>query len=129
VPALGGYLESVSERTGLKIAMRSDKDLGAMPAHVPITVFRVVQEAVTNVIRHAGSCKVEVAVRRNGHGIEVSVEDDGRGFDVGETMEHAASGKAIGLVGMQERVGMIGGEITIESVPGAGTRIHVRLPL
>jgi signal transduction histidine kinase/ligand-binding sensor domain-containing protein len=129
VPALGGYLESVSARTGLTISLGGDEDLGALPAHVPITVFRVVQEAVTNVIRHAGSCRVEVAVRRDGSGIDVSVEDDGAGFDVGETMEHAATGKAIGLLGMQERVDMVGGTIDIESVPGAGTRIRVRLPL
>jgi len=129
VPALSGYLESMSERTGIRIALRGDKELGPLPAHVPITVFRVIQEAVTNVIRHAGSCRVEVAVRRNGSGIDVSVEDDGKGFDVAATMEHAATGKAIGLLGMQERVGMVGGEIEIHSTRGAGTRIRVRLPL
>jgi signal transduction histidine kinase len=109
--------------------MRGDKDLGPLPAHVPITVFRVVQEAVTNTLRHAGSCRVEVRVHRNGSGIDVSIEDDGRGFDVVDTMERAATGKAIGLLGMQERVSMTGGEIEIDSTPGAGTRIRVRLPL
>jgi signal transduction histidine kinase/streptogramin lyase len=129
VPALSGYLESVSERTGIPISMRGDKDLGPLPVHMPITVFRVVQEAVTNVIRHAGSCRIDVAIHRNGTGIDVSVEDDGKGFDVVETMEHAATGKAIGLLGMQERVGMAGGEIEIDSTPGTGTRIRARLPL
>jgi ligand-binding sensor domain-containing protein/signal transduction histidine kinase len=129
VPALSGYLESVSERTGIPISMRGDKELGPLPAHVPITVFRVVQEAVTNVIRHAGSCRIEIAVHRNDAAIDVSVEDDGKGFDVGETMENAATGKAIGLLGMQERVGMTGGKIEIDSTPGRGTRIRVRLPL
>jgi len=129
VPALDGYLESVSERTGIKIFMRGDKDLGRLPSHMPITVFRVVQEAVTNVIRHADAGQVDVAVRRNGSGIDVSVEDDGKGFDVVGTMEHAATGKALGLLGMQERVGMAGGELEIDSMPGEGTRIRVRLPL
>ena len=129
VPALSGYLDSVSERAGIPISMRGDKDLGTLPANVPITVFRVVQEAVTNVIRHAGSCRIDVTVRRDGAGIDVSVEDDGKGFDVGQTMERAATGKAIGLLGMQERVSMTGGEIEIDSTPGRGTRIRVRLPL
>jgi len=129
VPALSGYLESISERTGIKISVSGDKELGPLPAHVPITAFRIVQEAVTNVIRHAGSCRIDVVVRRNGSGIEVSVTDDGKGFDVAETMDHSATGKAIGLLGMQERVGMVGGEIEIDSAPGAGTRIRVRLPL
>lgn len=129
VPALGGYLESVSERTGLEINLRGDKNLGALPAHVPITAFRLVQESVTNVVRHASAGRVEILVRRNGSGLELSVEDDGRGFDVAETMKRAASGKAIGLLGMQERVDMLDGEIEIDSTPGEGTRIHVRLPI
>jgi len=128
VPALGGYLESVSERTGIKINLRGDKNLGPLPAHVPITAFRLVQESVTNVVRHAGAGSIEITVRRNGAGLELSVEDNGRGFDVRETMDRAASGKAIGLLGMQERVGMLGGEIEIDSTPGAGTHIRVRLP-
>ena len=129
VPALGGYLESVSERSGVEISMRGDKNLGRLPAHVPITAFRVVQEAVTNVTRHAEADHVEVAIRRDGSWLDVRVEDDGRGFDVGEIAGHAAAGRAIGLLGMQERVGMLGGEIEIDSSPGRGTRIHVRLPL
>ncbi len=129
VPALSGYLESVSERTGLRILVRGDSDLGALPSHVPITAFRVVQEAVTNAVRHAGADRVEVTVRRNGSGLDLRVEDDGRGFDVGETLERAATGKALGLLGLQERVRMLRGEIEIRSAPGEGTVIRVRLPV
>jgi signal transduction histidine kinase len=129
VPALGGYLESVSERTGIEISMRGDKELGRLPAHLPITAFRLVQEALTNITRHADAGHVEIVVRRDGSWLDVSVEDDGKGFDVGDTMDRASAGKAIGLLGMQERVGMVGGEIKIESTPGEGTRIHARLPL
>jgi len=129
VPALGGYLESAAERTGLSILLHGEEEVGPLPADVPITAFRVVQEAVTNVIRHAGAQTVEVSVQRNGGGLDLSVEDDGKGFNVGETMERAASGKALGLLGMQERVGMIGGDIEIHSNPGQGTRIRIRLPL
>jgi signal transduction histidine kinase len=129
VPALGGYLESVSERTGLRIEVGGDADLGPLPVDVPITAFRVVQEAVTNAVRHAGAGRVAVHVHRNEAGLDVSVEDDGRGFDVRETMERAAAGKALGLLGMQERVGMLDGKLDIDSAPGAGTRIRVRLPL
>jgi ligand-binding sensor domain-containing protein/signal transduction histidine kinase len=129
VPALSGYLETVAARTGIKISIWGDKDLGPMPVDLPITVFRIVQEAVTNVVRHAEAGRVDVAIRRNGLGLDVSVEDDGRGFDVGETMHRASTGKAIGLLGMQERVGMAGGEIEFDSLPGEGTRIRARLPL
>lgn len=129
VPALGGYLESVSERSGIKISMRGDDDLGGLPAHVPIAAFRVVQEAVTNATRHAAARRVDIEVRRDGATLEVSVQDDGKGFDVGEAIARASAGKALGLLGMQERVGMLGGQIDISSTPGRGTRIHVRLPI
>ena len=128
-PALSGYLESVSERTGMRIELRGDKDLGPLPAHVPMTAFRVVQESVTNVLRHAGAARIDVTVRRDGARLELRVEDDGKGFDVEETMQRAATGRALGLLGMQERVGMLHGEIDIDSSPGGGTRVHVRLPL
>ncbi|HEX6853253.1 MAG TPA: two-component regulator propeller domain-containing protein [Candidatus Polarisedimenticolaceae bacterium] len=127
--ALSGYLESVSERTGMRIDLQGDKDLGPLPAHVPMTAFRVVQESVTNVLRHAGAARIEVTVRRDGARLDLRVEDDGRGFDVEETMQRAATGRALGLLGMQERVGMLHGDIRIDSSPGGGTRVHVRLPL
>jgi signal transduction histidine kinase/ligand-binding sensor domain-containing protein len=129
VPALSGYLESVSERTGIRIRIRGDQDLGPLPADVPITAFRVVQEAVTNAIRHSGAVSVDVSVRRNGARLDLDVEDDGRGFDVGDTMERAAVGKSLGLLGMKERVGMLSGEIEIDSAPGTGTRVRVHLPV
>ena len=129
VPALSGYLEAVSERTGIAIDVRADHDVGALPAHVPITAFRVVQEGVTNAVRHSGAHRIQVDVRREGPWMDLVVEDDGRGFDVKETMERAASGRALGLLGMKERVSMLYGQVEIDSAPGKGTRIRVRLPL
>lgn len=129
VPALSGYLEQVSERTGIRIEMKSDAEPGPLPAHVPITAFRVVQEAVTNAVRYAGASRIDVTVRRNGKRLDLRVEDDGKGFDVAETMEGAAAGKALGLLGMRERVGMLSGDIEIDSKPAKGTRIHVELPI
>ena len=129
VPALAGYLESVSERTGIRIRILGDQEIGPLPAEVPITAFRVVQEAVTNAVRHSGARSVDVIVRRDGSRLDLYVEDDGRGFDVGDTMERAATGKSLGLLGMKERVGMLSGEIEIDSAPGAGTRVRVHLPV
>ena len=91
--------------------------------------FRVVQEAVTNVIRHSGAKRATVTVQRDNGELELQVGDDGRGFDVRDTIDRAAAGKALGLLGMQERVGALGGEFTLSSVPGKGTKIRARLPL
>jgi signal transduction histidine kinase len=125
--ALRGYLEAQADRTGLAIAMDGGSDLPPISSEVAITAFRVTQEAVTNAVRHAAASAVRVALRSNASGLEISVDDDGNGFDVRATIGQSAS-KALGLLGMQERVRLLGGEVRIVSEPGAGTRIHVQLP-
>jgi len=129
VPALKGYLEAQTERAGIEIEVDADFAGEGLPAEVAITAFRIVQEAVTNVIRHAKASRVLVNVRRKDAGLDIVVEDDGCGFDVAGAVERATSGKAIGLLGMQERVRMLDGDIDISSVPGRGTRVRVHMPL
>jgi PAS domain S-box-containing protein len=86
-------------------------------------VFRIVQESLTNVARHARAGRVHVALRRNGDGYELSIADDGAGFD-----PDAVTKRSFGLVGMRERAAMLGGELTAQSRRGAGTRIVARFP-
>jgi signal transduction histidine kinase/ligand-binding sensor domain-containing protein len=129
IPALKGYLEAQAERAGIDIEVDADSAGKGLPAEVAITAFRIVQEAVTNVIRHSKASRASINVRRTDAGLDILVEDDGCGFDVAEAVDRATSGKAIGLLGMQERVRMLDGEIDISSVPGKGTRVSVRMPL
>jgi signal transduction histidine kinase len=128
VPALKGCLETEAERTGLAIEVRGDPVIDGLPQETEISALRVVQEAVTNVVRHAGARRVIVEVTRRPHRLEIVVQDDGRGFDVRATLEGAASGKALGLLGMQERVEILGGAFGIDSAPGRGTRVRAALP-
>jgi ligand-binding sensor domain-containing protein/signal transduction histidine kinase len=127
LPALKGYLEAQSARTGLKIVVEGK--VSELNGETEIVAFRLVQEAVTNVIRHAGATRVDVSVRQMGAALDLFIKDDGRGFDVRDTMDRAASGKGLGLPGMQERVQILGGEFEIRSIEGSGTEITVRLPL
>jgi len=127
LPALKGYLEAQSARTGLKIVVKGQ--VFELNGETEIAAFRLVQEAVTNVIRHAGATRVDVSVRQWGTTLDLFVKDDGRGFDVRDTMDRAALGKGLGLPGMQERVQILGGDFKIRSIPGSGTEITVRLPL
>jgi signal transduction histidine kinase/ligand-binding sensor domain-containing protein len=129
VPALKGYLEAQASRAGIEIDVVEEVPTDELPPETEIAAFRVVQEAVTNVIRHADAVQVLVTVRQAGGGLELAVKDDGVGFDLHATMERAAAGKAIGLLGMQERVRMLGGDIQIDSRPGRGTEIRVNLPI
>jgi signal transduction histidine kinase/ligand-binding sensor domain-containing protein len=128
LPALTGYMESQSERSGIEIEVEGDTAVKGLGPELEITAFRVAQEAVTNVIRHAGATRATVNVRRRGDGLEISITDNGRGFDVEAALERAASGKSLGLLGIQERIGTLGGDVDIDSAPGRGTTIRVRMP-
>jgi signal transduction histidine kinase len=129
VAALSGYLEAQAERTGIEIELKEGTVEKGLPPEVEITAFRVVQEAVTNVIRHAGADAATVIVRQRDGRLDLIVSDRGRGFNVGDTMERASAGKAIGLLGIQERVSMLGGQVAIESTPGKGTTIRASMPV
>jgi signal transduction histidine kinase/ligand-binding sensor domain-containing protein len=129
VPALKGYLEGQADRAGIEIEVVESTPTDDLPPETEIAAFRVVQEAVTNVIRHADASLATVTIGQSGGGLELAVRDDGVGFDLRATMERAAAGKALGLLGMQERVRMLDGEIRIDSQPGRGTHIRVSLPV
>jgi signal transduction histidine kinase/ligand-binding sensor domain-containing protein len=127
--AIRGYLETEADRTGLRIDVESSPDLVDFPAEVEITAFRLIQAAVSNVIRHAHASVVEVSIRLVDESLSLTIRDDGVGFDPGTVMNPSASGSSVGLVGMKERVQILGGEFSIESEPGRGTRVVVRIPV
>jgi two-component system sensor histidine kinase UhpB len=93
-----------------------------------MAAFRIVQEAVTNVLRHARARRVTVELERERHAIDIAVRDDGRGFDVNDAFGRAEAGGHLGLVGMRERASALGGTFDVRSAAGRGTEIHVRLP-
>jgi PAS domain S-box-containing protein len=99
------------------------------PGEVAIACFRVLQEALTNVVRHAGAQHVRIELHQSEGKLSLVIRDDGVGFDVSRTLERAAGGANLGLVGMRERVEILGGNLTIASQPGHGTSIHVSFPL
>jgi signal transduction histidine kinase len=100
-----------------------------LPPDLETTCFRLVQEAVTNIVRHASARSIAITVRTTDHAVEVVVQDDGHGFDVDAARAHAAAGASLGLLSMEERAVLAGGSLMIESVPGGGTTIRARLPL
>ena len=127
-PALRSYLEAQARRAGLEIEISTAELPPELPSEVEITAFRCVQEALTNVMRHAEASHVAVRVSVVGEGLEISVRDDGRGFDVGQALQRAAGGQHLGLLGIRERVESLGGRLDIESSPGTGTSIAVHIP-
>ena len=127
--ALRGYVEALGKRSGVAIDLRMDEVPREIPNEVEIAVFRVVQESLTNVLRHAGTATAAVELKYDSSGIDLEVADRGKGFEVGRALERASTGRHIGLLGMKERVESMGGAMTIESAPGRGTRIRARIPL
>lgn len=113
------------EDTGIERDLRVEEVDGHPDDRVQLVLYRVTQEAVRNAVRHAEASRVSVRLREDGDGwLELAIADDGRGFDP----ERVAGGDRYGLVGMRERVGAVGGEIELESSPGRGTEIRVRVP-
>jgi signal transduction histidine kinase len=102
-----------------------------LPPALEISVYRLVQESVTNIVRHAraGHVVVEINGGAAGEELELIVRDDGAGFDAARWREHAASALSSGLSGMSERVQLLGGVLDVDSAPGRGTRIAATLPL
>ena len=100
-----------------------------LPPDLATACYRVIQEALTNVIRHASAHHVWVELKQSESVLELVVRDDGVGFDVAPTLEQAARRGSFGLLGMAERVQLLGGTFQMDSEPGSGTRIRVSFPL
>ena len=125
LPALRWHVKNYTQQTGLRIVLRIDGCEGLnIPPDAALTIFRVTQEVLTNVSRHANAQSVQIHLRGSTSELELSVEDNGRGFDVQSVKPESA-----GLRNMRERVELTEGKFSIESEPGRGTNLCVKLPL
>ncbi len=116
----------MSDATGLDVEVRTDKALGQLDAPVALTVFRIVQEALSNAADHANAGRAWVELSIDEDDLQVDVCDDGLGFDPALTLDHA---KGLGLAAVMERAAQVGGRVTIESRLGQGTRVQLRIPV
>ena len=117
VPALDRLVETFRDQTGLAVQLEARID-ERLPSDVETALYRIVQEALTNVIKHARARNVSILLTRKGSTVAALIEDDGRGFSPAET-----SDDRLGLTGMRERLALLDGTLKIESSPGAGTTI------
>jgi len=126
VCALRAYLHSQAAISGLAIELHAAETPFRLPADHEIACFRVVQEAITNVLRHAGARQIDVHVVRSASCVSLKVRDDGRGFDP-VTLSDAARQGHLGVAGMRERILARGGQFRLISAPGQGTTVEVEL--
>ena len=127
--ALARYVEETAQRCDFSMdyqCVASDKN-ARMPLEVEVTLYRITQESVTNIIRHAEATQVSIILLCQAHEVSLVVEDNGRGFDLA-SVEHGPV-PSLGLIGMKERAALVGGEVILDSQPGKGTTLRVRIPL
>jgi len=127
--SLGWYVEREAKRAGLDFRLALAPLARRPPIAVETTCFRIAQEALTNVVRHAQARVVEVELSEANGTLLLTVRDDGQGFDVAAARRRAAQGGSQGLLSMQERVTLADGDLHIDSTPSRGTAIRARLPL
>ena len=122
LPALEWQAREVGKRNGLWIKVDAEEVSEELPEEHKTCVYRIVQEALHNIVQHAGARSANVTVRQQPGSLSVTVKDDGKGFDPRRQ-------RGMGLLGIEERVGHLGGTVTVESQPGHGTTLRVKLPL
>ncbi|MEI6309771.1 MAG: PAS domain S-box protein [bacterium] len=129
VECLRGSLDRLARRAGFKAQFLAEPGEIVLPSELETVCFRVAQESLTNVVRHATAQEVTVELRWHGDSLFLSVRDDGCGFDLDHAMEAGMRGESLGLVGMQERVLLVHGKLTIHTSPGHGAEVQAVFPM
>jgi signal transduction histidine kinase len=128
IPALHSFMKHFTERTGVRTHLTTFAAVEKLQPVRRTVLYRVAQEALTNVARHARASRVDVSIRRDGKCVRLEVKDDGRSFQL-QAIQQTRGRKRLGLLGMRERVEMIGGSFAVESSAGNGTAVIARIPV
>jgi signal transduction histidine kinase len=126
--ALGDYMQGVQRASGVLCQLECDI-AGRLEPDIETTMYRIAQEALVNVVKHANAKTVVVSIHAGDHHIELEVRDDGAGFRFDPDQTLPAKGEHYGLIGMRERAEMVGGSLEIHSIPFAGTTIRATSPM
>jgi signal transduction histidine kinase len=128
IPALHSFMKEFIKRTGLRVRFTTFSGVEKLNSAQRTVLFRVAQEALTNVARHAQATRVEASIEKLPGAVRMQIKDNGKSFEVKQVL-HAKKNKSLGLLGIRERLEMVGGSFEIASAPGEGTTIQVQIPL
>ena len=124
VSAIERLVETFAEQTGIDVDLEPRLGSDRLPREIETTLYRITQEALTNVVKHAHATRVSIVLTRRDGAVSAVIEDDGRGIDSGDR-----TGDGLGLVGMRERVALVGGRLVVEAPPGGGTALSIEVPV
>jgi two-component system sensor histidine kinase UhpB len=129
MPAIEAQLKRFSARTGIEVRVSTEGEPQTLPEDVQTAVYRIVQEALANIGRHAGATAVSVEMEVEDERLELHIRDDGVGFDPSALVHESGDGlgAGLGLSGMVERARLAGGELDVRSAPGGGTTVTLRI--
>ena len=128
-PTLRWYVKRFEKRVKISVTLEVGSLKERLPVNIETTLYRIIQEALTNVARHAQATHVHLELRRRGSSVVAHIRDDGCGFDMTQVLDQDTSTSGTGLLGMKERTVLLGGIFKIHSEPGAGTQISVEIPM
>jgi signal transduction histidine kinase len=128
IPALHSFVKDFSKRSRVHVRLTVYAAVEQLDNFKRTVIYRVTQEALTNVARHAHASRVDVRIHKLSRAVGVTIKDNGKSFAV-ERVLHAKKNRRLGLLGMRERVEMVGGHLRLESAPGKGTTVHAEIPL
>jgi two-component system sensor histidine kinase DegS len=129
LPALKWLVTGLEEEHGIAADVRVVGEQRRLPTETELAVFRIAQEALNNVWKHSGASAVELSLDFRGHALTLAVADNGKGFDVPRSVSDLAANGKLGVIGMEERVRILGGTLSLRSEPGAGTCVIVTVPV
>ena len=127
--AISELAQRIAENSGIEVTEHLQLSRDRLPPEIELVLYRIAQEALTNVVKHAGASRVEVRLARVHGRVTLVVKDDGSGFDVDSVTERDETGLGLGLFGMVERATLVGGTLDIASSPGTGTEVALMIPV
>lgn len=129
IPAIRWYARTNLEEAGIRVELHTDEDMSPISSHLISSIFRIAQEAINNIVRHSKATEVNISLHKLGTEILLEISDDGQGFDIVNVRDEALQLQHLGLLGIQERADLVGGDFKIYSKPGRGTKVQVSVPM
>jgi len=129
IPAIKWHAENHLEKAGVKVHLESAGPERRLPIEIETAVFRIIQEATTNIIRHAHAHSASISLEFAASSVAAHIEDDGRGFDLNKVVSATGGKRGLGLLSMKERIEHLGGILRIQSWPDKGTQIDIEVPI